>query len=168
MPPPALLQLQSVSKRFGSVTALHNLSVLLATGGIYGLAGENGAGKSTLIKILAGVHQLDSGEIHFDGRSYAPRSTTDSVRAGISVFHQEIPVCPDLSVAANVYLADHSQESSLDHHREMEEQCRQLLIDLLGIELDPGQPMGMCTAAERQLALLGSCPFPGGPFDPAG
>src|SRR4029434_4833548 len=99
-----LLQLEGVGKSFGAIQALSAISLTLQKGCVYGLAGENGAGKSTLVKILCGVHPDHEGEMQLDGRVYRPRSTAEAERAGIRVFHQEIPICPSLSVAANVFL----------------------------------------------------------------
>src|SRR4051812_19080028 len=104
MPGTPLLKLLHVSKRFGAVQALHSLSLAFHPGRIYGLAGENGAGKSTLVKLLCGVHVPDTGRMEFEGRAYAPANPGAAEAAGVSVFHQEIPVCSNLSIAANVFL----------------------------------------------------------------
>ena len=154
MPSPPLLQLDSTSKRFGNVTALHPLSLELAEGRIYGLAGENGAGKSTFVKLLAGVHRPDAGQMRFCGHPYTPRNPAEAARSGISVFHQEIPVCPNLSVAANVYLGKPPGGRRWLNRAQDEARCRTLLQERVGIGLDPSRRMGDCTVAERQLALL--------------
>jgi ABC-type sugar transport system ATPase subunit len=151
----ALLQLQQVSKRFGQIQALSSISLTLQSGHVYGLAGENGAGKSTLVKILCGVHPDYEGEIHFLGRAYQPRTVSEAQHAGIIVFHQEMPVCPNLSVAANVFLGpDLPAKTFFPNWRRLEARCEQLFRDLLGIDLAARRLMGDCTVAERQLALL--------------
>jgi ABC-type sugar transport system ATPase subunit len=150
-----LLQLQQVSKRFGRLRALSAVSLAFERGRVYGLAGENGAGKSTLVKILSGVYRDHEGEIQFEGKAYHPRSISEAADAGISVFHQEIPVCPNLSVAANVFLGpDLPDERFFPKWRRMEAHCEDLFRELLGIEIDPRRLMGECSVAERQLALL--------------
>jgi ABC-type sugar transport system ATPase subunit len=155
MPSPPLLSLRDVSKSFGSVQALRDVSITWERGRIYGLAGENGAGKSTLNKILAGVHTKFDGRIECDGAAYSPQTPGDAVAAGISVFHQEIPVCPNLSVTANVFLAPHLPGSRFfPDWRQLESRCRQLFKDLLALEMDTRRLMRDCTVAERQLALL--------------
>ena len=150
-----LLQLDRVAKRFGAVQALSYISLTLQPGRVYGLAGENGAGKSTLVKILCGVHADHQGQMQLDGRAYRPRSPAEAERAGISVFHQEIPICPSLSVAANVFLGpDLPDRSVFPNWRRIEAHCEQLFHDLLGIEIEAARLMRDCSAAERQLALL--------------
>ena len=87
-----LLELQQVGQRFGPVRALSGITLTLTAGRAYGLAGENGAGKSTLVKILCGVHPEPEGRMRFQGQPYRPRTPAEAERAGISVFHQEIPI----------------------------------------------------------------------------
>jgi ABC-type sugar transport system ATPase subunit len=155
MSPPPLLQILNLGKRFGRIQALSSVSLTLEKGRIYGLAGENGAGKSTLVKILCGVHSSHEGQIRFQGEDYSPRTTADAERAGISVFHQEIPICPSLSVAANVFLGPELPDKRLfPSWKEIESRCEKLFHDLLGLEIDARRLMSQCSAAERQLALL--------------
>lgn len=150
-----LLQLDGVAKRFEGVQALAAVSVTLERGKVYGLAGENGAGKSTLVRLLAGVHVPSEGRMKLDGQDYRPRSTAEAERAGISVFHQEIPICPSLSVAANVFLgAALPGRGWFPDWREMEAVCQRQFDELLGVDIDPGRLMGECSSAEQQLALL--------------
>lgn len=149
------LAVEDLSKSFGSTRALDRVSLALERGQIFGLAGENGAGKSTLIKILAGVHRPDDGRVLLEGRPHQPRDPAEAEAAGISVFHQEIPVCPDLSVAANVFLGPHMPRRGLGPDwRRMETQCVELYANLLGEEIDPRRLVRDCTAAEKQLTLL--------------
>ena len=100
-----LLELTDIVKSFGGVQALRGVDFALARRQIHGLAGENGAGKSTLMKIIAGVHQADSGDVcKIDGEQVHFRSRATRGRAGIGMVHQELSVAPDLSVAENVFL----------------------------------------------------------------
>jgi len=100
------VELRSISKRFGATRALTDVSLAVAPAEIHALVGENGAGKSTLVKILAGVHAPDSGEILLDGEAVAVRSPSHSRGLGIAVVHQEPRLFPDLSVAENVFMAN--------------------------------------------------------------
>lgn len=150
-----LLQLQQVGKRFGRVQALAGVSLALQSGRVYGLAGENGAGKSTLVKILGGVHPDHEGQMQFRGQTFRPRTAGEAEHSGISVFHQEIPICPSLSVAANVFLGpDLPDKTFFPNWRKIEAHCEDLFRELLGMEINARRLMGECTVAERQLALL--------------
>lgn len=150
-----LLVIDAVSKRFASTHALDAVSFEVARGKIVGLAGENGAGKSTLIKILCGVHAADSGQILLDGRVFRPHDPEEAEHAGISVFHQEIPICPNLSIAANVFLGPSMPRRGLaPDWKVMNRRCIELYESLLGEDIDPKRLIRYCTAAEKQLALL--------------
>jgi ABC-type sugar transport system ATPase subunit len=152
---PPLLQLYQISKRFGSVQALRSVSLTLQRGQVYGLAGENGAGKSTLVKILCGVHADYEGWMQLEQQAYRPRSAAEAERHGVSVFHQEIPICPSLSIAANVFLGSDLPDRSLfPDWRKIEAHCEELFRDLLGMEILARRLMNECSPAERQLALL--------------
>jgi ABC-type sugar transport system ATPase subunit len=149
------LLVENLSKSFGSTRALDDVSLSVEAGTIFGLAGENGAGKSTLIKILCGVHVPDSGRIFIGGKPYYPRDPEDAEKAGISVFHQEIPICPNLSIAANVFLGPTMPRRGIGPDwKRMNRQCIDLYQSLLGEDIDPKQLIRTCNAAEKQLALL--------------
>lgn len=150
-----LLTVDNITKHFGNTHALKGVSFNFKKGKIIGLAGENGAGKSTLIRILCGASFPDSGEMHYDGEIYKPHNVADSESKGISVFHQEIPICPHLSIAANVFLGP---KIPLNHGRPdwkwMNEQCVALYRKFLNEDINPAIAIGKCSAAEQQFALL--------------
>jgi len=98
------LQMSGISKRFPGVTALDSVSLDVARGEVVALVGENGAGKSTLMKILAGIHQPDSGTIRINGEPVAIRSPRESASHGIGIIHQELEVIDSLDIAGNVFL----------------------------------------------------------------
>jgi len=100
-----ILEIRGVSKAFGPVKALSDVRFELRRGEIHALCGENGAGKSTLMNILAGVLQPSDGEIHLDGKRVAIPSPAAAQRLGIGLVHQEIALCPDATVAENIYMA---------------------------------------------------------------
>jgi rhamnose transport system ATP-binding protein len=101
---PLRAELRGISKRFGATQALADVSLDLLPGEIHALVGENGAGKSTLVKILAGVHQPDSGTILLDGQPVEIAGPAEARRLGIAVVHQEPRLFPDLTVAENVFI----------------------------------------------------------------
>ena len=96
------IQFQGITKTFGGVTALRDVSLDIARGECHGLMGENGAGKSTLGKVLAGIHRPDSGTLTIDGQAHAFGSPRDAMAAGVAMVHQELAFCPNLSVAENL------------------------------------------------------------------
>lgn len=100
-----LLTAGNISKAFGkAVIALADVQFELKRGEIHALLGENGAGKSTLIKVLTGVEAKDQGVIELDGKQINPRSTQEAQNQGISTVYQEVNLCPNLSVAENIYI----------------------------------------------------------------
>ena len=102
----SILEMRGIYKGFAGVQALQNVDFTLCKGEIHALMGENGAGKSTLIKVLTGVYPKDSGEIYLNIHSGAVqiRSPQDAQNLGISTVYQEITLCPNLSVAENMYI----------------------------------------------------------------
>ncbi len=100
----AILTMRGISKAFPGVRALNDVDFTLRKAEIHGLMGENGAGKSTLIKVLTGVYTKDSGEIRLGGEEVNIRSPQESQAAGISTVYQEITLCPNLTVAENMFI----------------------------------------------------------------
>jgi len=99
-----VLEIIGLTKRFGSVTVLDDVSFRLARGEVHALVGENGAGKSTLVKILTGVYGASGGRVTLDGRPYAPRDPHDAKVAGINAIHQERQLAPRLSGLENLFM----------------------------------------------------------------
>lgn len=151
----AILELRGVSKRFGGVQALQDVSFSVEEGHIHGLVGENGAGKSTLIKILDGVYTKDKGEVIFQGSPWAPASPAAAQQAGIAVVHQEIPLCPNLTVAQNVFLGHpiYKRGGRVDT-QEMEFRTAELLARIGQTGLDPRRLVGELSVAEQQLTCI--------------
>lgn len=102
-----MITFTSIGKAFGGTVALDDVSFSLERGKVHAVMGENGAGKSTLGKILAGIHRPDHGEVVIDGRPVRFHSPRDARHAGIGMVHQELALCPDLSVAENLSLGDY-------------------------------------------------------------
>ena len=108
----SVLEMRGICKSFPGVRALHDVDFTLCEGEIHALMGENGAGKSTLIKVLTGVYEKDEGEIFLKGLDKAAviRSPQDAQKLGISTVYQEITLCPNLSVAENMYIGRDEQK----------------------------------------------------------
>src|SRR6478752_9782459 len=102
--PAPVLALKGVSKSFGAVRALREVSLQLFAGEAHALAGENGAGKSTLVKTLAGGHRPDTGQVLLDGEPVEFHNPADAQQAGVAVIYQEPTMFPDLSVAENIFI----------------------------------------------------------------
>ena len=102
----SFVSVRTVSKRFGVVQALEDVSLVIRPGEILALVGENGAGKSTLVRILEGVHRPDRGSLEIGGVARTFRSPGDAHAHGIRVIHQEPDIIPDLSIAENLFLGD--------------------------------------------------------------
>jgi simple sugar transport system ATP-binding protein len=98
------LTLSGVSKHFGAIQALTDVSLTLRSGEVVGLMGDNGAGKSTLVKIVAGNYPPSSGEMAIEGRSVTFSGPADARSAGIEIVYQDLALCDNLTAAANVYL----------------------------------------------------------------
>jgi ribose transport system ATP-binding protein len=96
--------IRDLRKSFGSTVALGGVELTAAAGEVHAVLGENGAGKSTLLKILAGVETSDGGSVTLYGAPWAPRGPADARAHGLAMVHQELALCPDLDVAANVAL----------------------------------------------------------------
>jgi D-xylose transport system ATP-binding protein len=98
------LELRGISKSFGSVQALTDVDFEVLPGEVMALVGDNGAGKSTLIKVVAGIHAADEGEILFEGKPVSISSPKDAAKLGIEVVYQDLALCDNLDVVQNMYL----------------------------------------------------------------
>ncbi len=99
-----ILEVHGVSKSFGAVQALRDVDFEIYAGEVVGLVGDNGAGKSTLVKVISGVHQADSGEIIFEGHKVTITKPRDSVDLGIETVYQDLALCDNLDVVANLFI----------------------------------------------------------------
>ncbi|MFI9392550.1 sugar ABC transporter ATP-binding protein [Streptomyces bauhiniae] len=151
MPEPPVLAVQGLSKSFGAVRALRNVSLELYAGQVHALAGENGAGKSTLIKTLAGVHRPDTGVVSLNGEPVVLHGPADARDAGVAVIHQEPTLFPDLSVAENIFMGRQPRRSlrRVDH-RAMNAAAGALFARL-AVDLDPERPARGLSIADQQL-----------------
>ncbi|WP_196279131.1 multiple monosaccharide ABC transporter ATP-binding protein [Catellatospora vulcania] len=134
----AILQMRAITKTFPGVTALDDVNLTVRRGEIHAVCGENGAGKSTLMKVLSGVypHGSYAGEIVFDGQACRFSDIRDSERLGIVIIHQELALCPNLSVAENIFLGNERVTRGLvDWNRTHADAAR--LLDIVGLRENP-------------------------------
>ncbi|MER8444972.1 ATP-binding cassette domain-containing protein [Mesorhizobium sp. M1066] len=135
---PVVLEMSNISKSFGAVTALVDVSIKLRQGEVLALVGDNGAGKSTLIKILSGFHQPDTGTIVSQGKEVRFASPRDARAQGIETVYQDLALIGDLSVFHNMFLGREYHKRFLGlnllDNRKMREQA-QLYLDTLGITI---------------------------------
>lgn len=108
-----VLELRNITLHYGSVEALHDVSIKSYAGEVIGLVGDNGAGKSSLIKVISGVNTADSGEVIVDGVRRHWRSPHDSMAAGIETLYQDSGLAPDLSIGSNIFLGREKRRSGL-------------------------------------------------------
>ena len=150
MPDDTCIRLHHVSKRFGGVTALDEVSFGIRRGEIHAVVGENGAGKSTLMKLLAGVHEPDDGEIQLGGRTVRLSNPREARRQGISIVFQELNLFPHRTVAANVF-ANRELIGRWGgvNRRAMREATRRVLSEL-DVRLSPDALVGPLTIGEKQ------------------
>ena len=146
-----VLRMRGICKSFLGVRALNNVDFTLRKGEIHALMGENGAGKSTLIKVLTGVYEKDSGSITVDGKDAHIRSPQDAQKAGISTVYQEITLCPNLTVAENMFIG--RTKGALVRWNEREKRTAEIL-DSLGIPARPKQELSGCSLAVQQMVAI--------------
>lgn len=152
---PPLVKVTGVTKRFGAITALNNVSVAFRSGEAHGLVGANGAGKSTLVKILAGAHAPDQGTVEIDGEPVVLHSTLDSRRLGFEFIYQELSLVPKFSVLQNLAMGNWKRSASgLLTWRELRGRAREVL-DVLGLSEPLDEPVGHLSVADGWLVSIG-------------
>ncbi|MBE5826762.1 MAG: sugar ABC transporter ATP-binding protein [Butyrivibrio sp.] len=147
--------MEGISKTFGkAVIALHDVHFELEAGEIHALLGENGAGKSTLIKVLTGVEERDEGKIELDGKTIHPRSTNEAQQLGISTVYQEVNLCPNLSVAENIYIgrAPRTKMGSIDWATMSKEATK--LLEKFDLKLDVNKRLDNYSVAVQQMVAI--------------
>ncbi len=150
----AVLTAEAISKAFGAVSALKDVRFDLRPGEIHALMGENGAGKSTLMKILSGVYQDYDGVLGIDGIPVRFASVRDAEAAGIAIIHQELNLVPDLSVAENIFLGRERLIAGLFVNGKAGVQAARLLLQRLGVDIDPERRVSSLRVGEQQLVEI--------------
>ena len=149
-----LLSITGISKTFGPVRALRDVSLTAHGGEIHALMGENGAGKSTLMKILAGAYQADpGGEIRVDGQVVAIHRPQDARAAGISIIYQELALAPNLTAAENIYMGEEVSRGGLADRATMNAGAAEVLARL-GAPFRATDTVASLSIAERQLVEI--------------
>lgn len=142
-----------VSKSFGNVTVIEDVSLTITPGTVLALLGENGAGKSTLINMLAGVHEPDSGTITVDGTPTHIASVSDAQKLGIATIHQELQIVSSLSVAENIMLGRLPQRFGVVDRSAMRRHAVAAL-NRIGLDIDPDTPVGSLGIAHQQMVEI--------------
>jgi ABC-type sugar transport system ATPase subunit len=144
---------KALTKRFPGVVALDHVDFDVWTGEVHALVGANGAGKSTLIKMITGAEIADSGDIEIFGKSSAALDTSQRRAAGVSAIYQELTIIPEMTAAANVYLADPPRRGILLRKRELNRRFGELAGEL-GLSIAPGRAAGTLSIADRQMVEI--------------
>jgi len=147
------VELINISKSYGGISALKNVSLKVKPGEIHALVGENGAGKSTLMKILSGAVSRDSGKIVMDGKEVQIRSTHDSKKLGIGIIYQEFSLVPDLSVAENIFLSQLESNGFWMKWGQMKRKAEEL-IHSIGFDINPAIKVRKLSIAHQQIVEI--------------
>jgi ribose transport system ATP-binding protein len=148
-----LLSLNSIQKRFGATVALGGVDLDVRAGEVHALIGENGAGKSTLLNILSGLLAPDAGSMRLGDAAYAPDGPAEGRGRGIAHIHQELSICPHLSVAENIFLGAEGSKAWL-RHEELARRAKPLLAEFGRGEIDPRARAGALSLADRQVVEI--------------
>ncbi|TWI67706.1 simple sugar transport system ATP-binding protein [Pseudoduganella lurida] len=151
--PGPVLELAGIHKAFPGVKALSEAGLRLYPGEVHTLMGQNGAGKSTLIKVLTGVYTPDAGTIRLDGEDVRPASTLEAQQLGISTVYQEVNLCPNLSVAENIFIGRYPRTWFGVDWKAMRAQATELLLQL-EIDIDVTQPLARYPLAIQQMVAI--------------
>jgi simple sugar transport system ATP-binding protein len=148
-----ILQMKGISIEFPGVKALSKVDFRLFPGEVHALMGQNGAGKSTLIKALTGVYKLDAGTIELSNKAITPGSPLDAQRMGISTVYQEINLCPNLTVAENIFIGRQPMKFGRIQWKLLNDNAKAIL-DKLNIHIDVTQPLSVYSVAVQQMVAI--------------
>ena len=148
------LSLKKIHKSFGPTVALDGVDLELRSGEVHALIGENGAGKSTLMNVIAGSLQPDEGTMELDGRPYAPANPLDARTHGIALIHQELSLCPHLSVAENVLMGIESSRLGVLDREKLYARTNEVLQTFHHADIRPERRVGDLSVAARQIVEI--------------
>ncbi len=148
-----VLSLRNITKRFGAVAALTDIDLDVHAGEVVALVGDNGAGKSTLVKILAGVHQATTGTMAFCGQQVTLQDPNASLALGIATVFQDLALCENLDVVANIFLGKELKPFALDEVA-MEVRAWQLLNELSARIPSVRIPVAALSGGQRQTVAI--------------
>lgn len=146
-----ILQLSGIKKHFGATIALAGVDLTITPGEVHALVGENGAGKSTLMKVLAGIHQPDAGDMVLENSPYSPRGPSGARAAGIMMVNQELAIAPHLTVAGNIMLGAEPTRGPLLDQAEINRRATAALTELGRPDIPLDALAGDLGIAEQQL-----------------
>jgi ribose transport system ATP-binding protein len=149
-----MLQLSGIRKQFGPTVALDGVDLLVQPGEVHALIGENGAGKSTLMNVLAGEVQPEAGTMTLDGQPYAPAAAHQARQHGIALIHQELSLCPHLSVAENILLGCEPARSGWLDRAAMHRRATDVLAGFAHPEITPERRVADLPLAARQIVEI--------------
>lgn len=147
------LLMKQIHKRFPGVKALTDVNFRMFPGEIHALMGQNGAGKSTLIKVLTGVYPIDEGEIWLDDQAIRPLSPLQAQTVGISTVYQEVNLCPNLTVAENIFIGREPKKFGRIDWKEMNRRSDELLKHL-NLKIDSEKRLGEYSVAIQQMVAI--------------
>lgn len=152
---PSLLEMRNITKLFGSVTAVDNISLTLEAGQVVSLCGENGSGKSTLMKVLCGIypHGTYQGEIYFSGDLITAKTIRDTEQKGIAIIHQELALVKQMTVLENLFLGNEWQRFGLLDYEAMYLRCQTMLAQVR-LNVDPNTLVGELGLGQQQLVEI--------------
>jgi ribose transport system ATP-binding protein len=145
-----LVRLVGIGKSFPGTHALKSIDLDIFSGEVLGVVGENGAGKSTLIKILTGAYVPSYGAMYVDGKQSDIRTPAAAQAAGLNAVHQEVVLCPHMTVAENIFLGLEPSRLGLVRRREMNARA-QAILNELGFRIEATQELGQFTIGQQQL-----------------
>ncbi len=149
-----VLALRGVSKRFGAVQALTDVTLEIRAGEVVALVGDNGAGKSTLVKTISGVHPVDDGVIEWEGVPVRIGRPHDAQELGVATVYQDLALCDNLDVVANLYLGSELATSGVLDEIAMEKRAKELL-DTLSIRIPSVRiPVAALSGGQRQVVAI--------------
>ncbi len=149
-----VLTMRGIGKRFGAVKALTDVDFWVNEGEVVALVGDNGAGKSTLVKVLAGVHPPDSGSIEFDGEPVGIDSPADAQELGIETIFQDLALCDNLDVVANLWLGRELRDGATLDEVDMEQRTWTLLRELSAKIPSVRVPVASLSGGQRQTVAI--------------
>ncbi len=149
-----VLSLTGVNKRFGAVQVLTDIHLQVAAGEVVALVGDNGAGKSTLVKIISGVYQADEGDIQFAGRRIQVAGPSEAQALGIATVFQDLALCDNLDVVANLYLGQEKRKGIALDEVTMEKESWRLLRSLSAKIPSVRIPIAALSGGQRQTVAI--------------
>ena len=150
----SVLSMKGIHKHFMEVHALKGVDFELKSGEIHALVGENGAGKSTMMKVLTGIYEKDSGEIHFRGKLFHPHSPKQTLAAGIGIIHQELNMMEHLTVAQNIFIGRESMKGGLFLDEKRQNKRTAELFDRLNMSIDPSETLSRLPVGKQQMVEI--------------